>query len=402
MKINKNRVIANPPIGIYGNPNTKLINAFYLYLLDTYARFREKFLGEKVFFPGRSYNFFGRIGCGEGTSLNSFIEMRDINMAKVKKDFTREKLNLYSTDLLVDDNDEIIEGITADFLSLYRTGYVFEDSGRYYLDVPKIRSNFNLESVANQIKFSPPRAEVEFRRVMDQNTGEPVRLTRTTRYAPRNPLGGENIGPLFVLANLWDHKYPNSNFSMACTNAVMTRYVLLRCLSRLCLDSSPGMDELFVYPKIMVQDDGVPLDDFLKDGYHSDMLRISLLSSYSEWNQKVHFDPQQIKHGRNIVYLVANLRNQLSLSDYSQEVPRGGYIEDMIRKRYKQVINNITREARDISHQINLLKYNGGWDESSRRLLSRRYSLLADIAEPFMPATIRMIRGEKRNGKKEY
>ncbi len=397
----RQRVIANPPIGIYTNPKTHIGHAFFLIALDTLARYKKDFLGEKIIFPGRSYNFYGKRGDKliEGKNISPELHkfLREENLKIVEQDKNRLKLNLSSLEVLIDDNEKIIDGVQKDFIRLYEKGYLIVENETSYLNCPRIRKDFNLKSYLEDITFFPKRIEGELGRLIERNM-DPIPITKSTRYSPRNTLCRENIWPLFVLANMWDHKYEDSFFTMAGSNSVLSKYIFLRFLSRIALEGNPGMDEIIIWPKIVPEEDDFwDIDKLVKDKYHGDMIRHSVLSAFSKNKQKLLLPKSNFEGARNFVYLLANLRKPLK----SEELREGGlysdYIEEMNQLDYPKLLTRIEKDLKDISGKINLNKDKGLWDDSTREIFAQKYLSLVKMCKPFIPETTRLIEKDIKN-----
>src|SRR3989344_7061807 len=358
----KRRIIANPPISIYDQGGTEIKHATFLYLLDTIARFR-RMCGEEVIFPSRSYNVFGQKANGwvqEDLDFDMFhqeiISRVDRVIASDKP--IRERMNLGSLDLLLDNDEGIIMGVKSDFSLLVKRGYIFREGNRYYLDCLRIHRDFNLDEILNSVFIHPNKASSEMRSLIKTKTERPVVITRSSFYAPENPLGGQNIGPLFTLSRLWDHKYPDSKFTMAASNNVLLKYVFLRFLTNVALYGTPGFDELIIWPKVYFEggNDNWSLGNLLKTPYDADMLRVALLSKYPTQDTRVALSVSDLKGSRNFVYLIANLRKPLRGQNHHFPSIEPQYFVDMRGFKYPKVLQKLEIEARDISHQINDFK----------------------------------------------
>jgi len=398
----KQRVIANPPIGIYTNPRTHIGHAFFLIALDTLARYKNAFLGENVIFPGRSYNFYGKRGDKLAQKENYSQEyhkiLKERNLKIVNQDKSRSKLNLSSLELLIDDDEKIVEGVQKDFIQLYKKGYAIIEKGTFYLDCPKIRKNFKLKSYLDKINFFPKRIEGELEHLIEKNMTL-IPITKPTKYSPENILGGDNIGPLFVLSNMWDHKYENSSFTMAGSNSILSKYIFLRFLSRIALEDNPGMDEVVIWPKILPEkgEDFWNIDNLAKDVYHGDMIRHSVLSVFSKNKQKLLLSKSNFEGARNFVYLLANLRKPLNGRVFGDEDLYSDYIEEMNNLNYPKILTRIEKDLRSISREINLNKDKSLWNDSTREIFAQKYLSLVKMCEPFVPETTKLIGKDIKN-----
>mgnify|MGYP001193161672 CR=1 FL=1 len=399
----KPRVIANPPIGIYTNPFTTINHAAFLVVLDAVARYKSKFNGEEIFFPGRSYNFYGKRGdllVANEIDCNDYSELSKIHKQAISKDVSREKLNLSSLELLTDEEQSIGEGCQSDFQKLYEKDYLFNKKGRFYLDCKKIAGERDLIGMIEHIKFNPKRIHGEMVKLIQEKTDSPVLITRDTHYAVHNPLGGDNIGPLFTLANLWNYKYPNSNITIAGSNSVLTKYVFLRFLTRAALDNSPGMDEMIIWPKIIAEG-GIKewnLEELVKDKYHGDMLRTSILSSYSEKEQKVLMPKDRFASARNFVYLVSNLRKPLKGKCQENTELKKFCLDKLENLDFPSLIQESRSRFKEISLEINKKKDEGEWNDDSRRKLASDYLSIVETLEPLIPETVKLVKEDVKYG----
>ncbi len=402
----KKRVIANPPIGIYKSEDLKLGHLFYLVLLDISARYRTRFLNEQIIFPGNSYNVFGMPAT---TLLEEEDSQDDISRVldnKVQERISKRRLvsrlNLLSLDLVVDNEAEIVEGIQRDFLELHKKGYLIQEGSSFYLDCDKISENFGLRGLIDQIKFYPGRMKKKALSFTEENLRKPVKITRPAIYAPENPLNGENIGALFGIANLWDHKYGDASFTMAASHKTFLKYVFLRFLTGLALRGNPGMDEVFIWPTLKYQEDEIPgsLMDLTEDEYQVDILRHALASTHSTKNDTVNFNPNQLDRSRRVVHLIGNLRKGLyhprsrseDLSQVEEIYPN--YHSDMQSYSFLQINLYLEGKLRLISREMNLLKSRGKFDYAQKQRMNRNLALILEMLEPIVPAISSSVRRE--------
>ncbi len=399
----KPRVIANPPIGIYTNPVTTINHAAFLVVLDAVARYKSKFKGEDVSFPGRSYNFYGKRGdlfLENGLNCADYSELSNMHKEVILKDSSREKLNLSSLELLTDEEPIVNKGIQDTFLELYDKNYLFNKKGKFYLDCKKIAKEKDLVGMLDNVKINPKRVHGELVKLIKNNTNDPLLITRDTKYTIHNPLEGDNIGPLFTLANLWDYKYPKHNFTIAGSNSVLAKYVFLRFLTRAALTNSPGMDELIIWPRI-ISEGGIKewnLNELAKDNYHGDMLRCAILSSYSEKEQKVSMPKDRFAAGRNFVYSVANLRKPLKGACARNYFIMNTCVDNLENMDFPLLIQQSRARFKEMSLQINNMKDNGIWDEDSRRKLASEYIGIVESLEPIIPETVKLVKQDVKYG----
>jgi len=396
------RLIANPPIGIYSNPATTINHAAFLVLLDAVARYRSELNGEKIVFPGRSYNFYGRRGDAllrNDNESRGFEELSQIHRKNIMDDIAREKLNLSSLELLTDDEPVIQKGVQRDIVKLYEKGFVIEKDNELYLDCRKIVQERDLKEMLDEIKVRPERINTEILRLIEQNTSLPLLITRQTRYSLKNPLGGDNIGPLFVLANMWDHRYPSHDITLAGSDSVLTKYVFLRLMTRAALDDYPGMDELIIWPKIIPEGriEEWDLENLVSNEYEGDMVRCSILSCYTEREQKVFMGKDRFVAARNFVYLVSNLRKVLKGSFSKSCQTEVVYSNKLENFDFQDLIRDSRIRLKQISANVNTARDNGVWNEQLRRRLASEYIATIFPLSPIIPATIKSVKGDFRN-----
>lgn len=390
------RIICNPPIGIYNNEETHAGHGFYLTLLDVNTRYLSEFEDIDVEFPSKAYNFFGKRGdriIKNNPEINSEKGLKEYLVDKVERDDNREKLNLSSYEVLLDDEQVIREGVKKDFERLYEKDLLKERDGRYFLNCDKIKEEYDIESNIRKIDFNPEREENEFRRFIDESDSF-VEVTRPRDYSVANPLDGDNIGPLFTLANLWDNKYRDADsYSLACSSNVLCKYGVLRFFSRIGLDKEPGMDEIIVWPRLDPEGgmENWSIDEIVEDKYHGDMLRYSFMRNYSNSGKtKLKLTEAMFKEGRNFVYRVANIRKPLSevnqASDIDYKKIYSGFRKDMRNKNFQKVLENLYKEVKELSKDIN--------KDKDPEKLSGRYLSLLDLIEPFTPEVAKLGREE--------
>lgn len=394
------RVICNPPIGIYKNKKTHVGHAFYLSLLDAYARYRDRFEGENITFPGKSYNIFGKRGeklKESSDKINSESGLKEYAERIVEEDEVRGMLNLSSDEILLDDDPEVIEGVKKDFMELDDRGYLKERQEQYFLDSEEIGERNDLQEKIEEIDFYPNRGKRQFERFLEENL-EDIRVTRSREYSVDNPLGGESIGPLFTLANLWDSKYPEAEkYTFACSENVLCKYGFLRFLSKTALDDDPGMDEMVVWPELKPEEgiENWELENMIEDPYHGDMLRYTLLKKYtSNDNMEIEIDKNVFKEGRKFVYKIANLRNPFSeYGDRDQGLEcddlKPKYRERMDNFQFRETLIDLKNGFTEISKKVNAVN-----SETEMKNLRDRYLSLVEMAEPFVPETSQLVKSE--------
>ncbi len=392
------RVIANPPIGFYDHFRTKTKHGFFLYLADTIARQKME-IGENVIFPNYSFNMFGKKSenwiKSEGKSLNEYHQnIKELSKELISESDLRFLFNLTSDESLFDNEDEIIEGISEDFRKLSEKGYLLTKGISHFLDCNKINQDFNLQERIESINIPSRKAKSDLERFIQNNLQEPHKITGDTFYSIKNPMyeGMENISPLFILSNLWDHKYPDSRFTFLSSDDVLAKYIFLRFITRLVLDNDPGFDELVVWPRVNLsgEKEKWDLSNLIKDEYDSDVLRISLLSLYPSQKSSVTLDYSKMIGNKNFLHSLANLRR---IVPYHPTLPLANnlHTDQVSQFRYPCIIEESRIETREISKEVNKLK---PLNDGNLVGLSKRYSTVVDKLAPFVPATVDLIRKE--------
>jgi len=392
------RVIANPPIGIYDNPDLNAGQSYYHIMLDLIARYKSKFEGEIVAFPSFSFNVFGRKAerfvDADFTDKKSYEETEKRIIELTNRPSIRSKLNLMSEEKLLDNDKATALGVSRDFQRLYGEGFIVVDGSEAYFDCETIKRKRGLTEKLEEIEFYPPRAGIEMKRMIENNTGGLVKISRSTKYSVQSPIGTENIGPLFNLANLWDHKYPGAKITMAGSNNSISRYIFLRFITRVALDDEPGMDELFVWPRIMVTGGTEKWDlaKLTKDRYQTDILRHAFISSHSNSLQKISIDASKRGGIRNFIYLTANLRKVLDINfeRYPHESEFcNDYHRAMARFKFTKALSTIENKIKKISRMVNKHRNN----RAKMVGLSSEYMEAVELLNPFIPATCKLIMG---------
>ncbi|MBI4154880.1 hypothetical protein HY498_02230 [Candidatus Woesearchaeota archaeon] len=385
--------IGNPPLGIYKATDIHLGQAYYLTLLDIAARYKEKFNGNHIIFPAYSFNVYGKRG---EKLAPSDLEEKDFltfmeGYAKdyISKTKLRESLNLLSNELLIDNDPIIIEGVKSDFLSLHNKGYVIENQGVFYLDCNKIKNNFDLKGLLQNIKVYPDRILGDLERLIDFNTNRLHPITKSTRYSIKNPIKeGQNIGPLFTLANLWDHKYPNSNYTIAGSNRNLANYIFLRYLSRIALTGFPGINEILVWPQIKpeggLEEWDLKLITNLSED--ADALRYAF-ASVSLKKPSIPFEKYKLKAGRRFVNCIRETARAINFV-HKDKI----HIDGFIPQEYKRRMNsyNFQGSIAFLEEELKRIKSNNHINEQINM-----FKNFIEIAEPFIPATVQAIKLNK-------
>ncbi len=354
-------IIANPPLGIYKNKDITIGQAFYLVRLDASARAR-LLLGEEVIFPTYAFNVFGRRG---DLIVNPEENARDY----IKKPSLRERLSLCSDIVLSDDEFSITEGIKETFRKLAERGYLIIKAESTYLDVARIKKENFIEDFLKEIRASE-RTKKTLLRCWEENMNVPHPITKPTNFSISNPFGGENIGPLFTLANLWDIKYPNAEIVMAGSEKNLTNYIFLRMATQLALRGNPGVSEIYIYPQVNFAE-GIAqwdLDRLTMDLDDRTSLRQSLLSISSNGG-KGTIDFGKLKGSRKSTRKMKDLGNILT----SKEVQCSReFLEEVAHFETEGLVMSLNKRVIELSRDLAKLRSSG----DNLNQLNERYSLI--------------------------
>ena len=345
----------------------------------------------KIHFPSTAINVFGKKAEQLVNYENDIIKFHDELNIKTKilisKDSLRNKLNLVSTETLTDNEINVVKGIQKDFLTLNEKGFLIRKDKDFYLNCKKIVTQNNMEDQISSIKCTSPTIAKRLDFFVRENTSEPVLITRESKYAPANPFGGNNIGPLFTLANLWNHKYPNSSKTiMAGSKGVLTKYIGLRWLTQNALYNKPGINRVIIWPKLIFSDTiQSKIYEGLSDKIESDMTRCLFAKTFSNSNHSVKLDLANKKNSRNFVYMFHNLSKVLP--KYQNDIKNPdlypNYKSHMENMQYRLVLETIQKDLKKISSD---LKKN-----ESTETLQKNYNTLLDYVEPFIPYSVSKI-----------
>lgn len=370
-------VIANPPLGIYKNEDITIGQAFYLVQLDAHARARRMSFHENVRFPSYAFNVFGKRGDHK------------IDPVKFSRDYRsrpslREKLSLCSSESVSDDDIEVVQGVQEDFRRLDDLGYLIGSrSGEFFLDVAKIKRSFNFGDFLEGVQASY-RVISALERYWSSNMDNPHPITKSTKFSINNPLGGQNIGPLFTLSNLWDNKYPNSEFVLAGSERNLTNYIFLRMLSRMVLSGEPGARQIFVYPQLRFSEgpEAWNLEGLLKGDYDSDFLRYALLSPSIGNSGVCSVGFSRIHEGRKFVYNLGNLRRVLRFNPNS--TANNAFLNSAINFNLDKHLKILNKGVRDLSTRVRISKAEGSFNQKMKDF-EREYSSFVRTASIITP-----------------
>ena len=380
-------IIANPPCGMYKG-DLPLGYAYYHTLLDIHSRFLTKFKDLDVICHKYSLNAFGKRA--EDLGLNGTLEgLNNYVQDWIKDNRLRDKMNFSFEGELLDCDSKSIQQSQKVFSQLNEKGYIIRDGDTYYLDVNKIYSDVDLEAIAENIKFSSSRAKKEFVRLIQKNK-EPVRITKDRIYGAQNPLGGENISPIFVVSNLWEGYFNKEIDLMAVSEKELTRYLVLRTYSQAPLSKNLPMKNVLIYNYINPEGgfDKWDLSEITKDGVGSDSLRYAFAKSFSSTKQKTDINKNMLSSGKKLVYLVGNLKKfflkeGFKIKDLSFD-NKGTYFSDMESFKYKKVLSDLESHFREISKEINYSKKEERFNLNKSYLLNE-YVQLVNQLSPFCP-----------------
>lgn len=383
----KSYIIANPPCGIYKGDLT-LGYAYYQTLLDIHARFVRDFKNLEVVCHKYSLNALGKRAenlCLDGTigGLDGYVR------EWIESGSLRDKMNLSFRGNLLDTSPEAIGYAQSIFEELYEKGYLLRKGETFYLDVEKIGKDFDLAAIVHKINFFSKRSKKEFLRVLG-NLSDPVRITKKRVYSIPNPLGGEEITPIFGISNLWGAYFDQEIDFMAASEKELTRYLVLRLLSQVPISSKLPMKNIFIYNYIDPEDgfDSWDVKQLVKDGIGSDSLRYAFAKSCSLSKQKTKMRRSLLEGGRKLVYLVGNLKklfykNGLRFKGFPSALEET-YLRAMDSFRYSLVLKNLEMNLRDVSRGINISRDKGDFESNKAGLFDKYITLVRELS-PFCP-----------------
>ncbi len=385
------RVIANPPMGVYKG-DINIGQAFYHILLDVYYRHLSKSTSENVVFPAYSLNFHGK----RGDTLFANGSQNQFSSEYIRSNRLRDRLNLGSNIILTDNSVESIESAQHIFRKLVEHRFALKDGEDWYLDIAKISQQHDLKGVADSISFYPDRVKRELERLIENNTQNHIKLTRSTKYSVPNPIEGRNLGPLYVLSTMWEGHYTDAKFTFAGSNNVLAKYIFLRFSIMTALTGEPGMDEVFVYNKIEPER-GVQawnISDLTTDLYETDMLRYALISGHSLTKQTVNMDLENLlKAGRRFVYKLGSTRQAFKELKIKADQPDNDYAKNMRSFQFNSILKSSEQKLTKIIHKINESKQRGTWEMNKERLCVEYLTLVSEL-RPMLPAITTLIRNE--------
>lgn len=380
-------VIANPPLGIYKNPDITIGQAFYIVQLDIHARARKQFLGQDVSFPTYAFNVFGRRGDSKEDPVKFARDYRE-------RPSIRDKLDLCSKEYLSDDEAPLIGGVQQDLVRLNDCGLILTNgNGEAFLDVQKLKGRFTLSSLLDGVSMSDRTAHT-LKRYWEENTNSPHQITKPTKFSASNPIGGQNIGPLFGLANLWDYKYPEAEVVMAGSERNLTNYIFLRMLTQMALRGEPGVSQIFVYPQLRFSEgmENWELEKLLLEEFDSDFLRYGFCTTSMSSDGSSSLDKSKLKEGRKFVYGIGNLGRVLNY--VPGEEFHDWFLKDVLRFQVSSSLPKLNNLAKDLSNKVRLAKLSGEFEQRKGKF-DEEYSELVRTASVITPKICNKIMGTK-------
>jgi len=383
----KTYVIANPPCGIYRGDLT-LGYAYYQTLLDIHSRYLRYFKGLEVICHKYSLNALGKRA--EKLPLDGTIKSLEEYVGRWIKDASlRDKLNLSFEGNLLDTSPESIRHVQTTFRQLHEKGYVVRKGETFYLDGEKIGKDFDLKDLIWRINFFSKRSKKEFLRVLG-DMSDPIRITKKRTYSIPNPFGGEEIAPIFGIANLWGAYFDQEIDFMAASEKEMTRYLVLRFLSQVPISSKLPMKNIFIYNYIEPEGGFGAWDlmELSKDGYSADSLRYAFAKSCSLSKQKTRIMKSLLEGGKKLLYLVGNLKklfykNDLKFKGFSGAADES-YLKGMGSFRYSITLENLEVKLRNLSRCINISRDRGDFDSTKTGFFDEYITLVRELS-PFCP-----------------
>lgn len=303
-----------------------------------------------------------------------------------KKEKKRDLMNFSFSGNLFDTSEKSIKAAKTTFKKLYEKGYSYREGNQFYLDVKKISSDFDLESIIQEIKFFSDRSRIEFLRILNQ-AGEAVRISKKRKYAISNPLGGDPISPIFGVANLWRGYYDGIVDLFSAGEKGLTRYLMLRFLSQVSISDELPMKSILIYNYIDPEGgfDSWKVEDIIGNKVDSDSLRYGFAKSFSLTEQKTKLKKSLINGGRKFVYKIGNLKNfwlkkgfkhkKISLSNEDK------YRRNMKNFKYSKVLEDLELALKKISQKINQFKK----EDKKTDVLFEKYLILVEKSKPFCP-----------------
>ncbi len=384
----KNLVLANPPLGIYKNEDITIGQAFYMIRLDVNARLRKEILNQSVSFPTYAFNIYGRRG-------DLLLDPVDYAIKYRERGSLRGKIDLCSKEYLSDDEPEVIKKAREDFLTLWNKRYIIRgNSGEFFLDTKKIRENFQKNIFIDHVKMTE-RTKLILERFWDDHMDRPHQITKATNFSIKNPLGGQNLGPLFTLANMWDAKYKGADFVIAGSERNLTNYIFLRILCRLAITGEPGMKQIFVYPQLRFRE-GIEewnLDSLTTEEYSSDFLRYTLLIPSTNSRGTSNIDKSKLKEARKFVYRIGNLRKVLEYIPGNYNPPKD-FIDSILEFNTSKVIPLLNSQFKDLSNRVRKSKLEGKI-QTDKAGFEREFSLFLEMAKIITPKICQKVIGKK-------
>jgi len=216
-----------------------------------------------------------------------------------------------------------------------------------------------------------------------------------------NPFDGEGIAPIFGISNLWEGIFDQEIDLMAASEKELTRYLVLRFLSRVPISKDLPMKNILVYNYIDPEGgtDSWDIGMIANDEFGSDSLRYSFAKSFSLSSQKTKLKRSLLEGGKRFVHLIDNLKifflKEGLRFDFVSDVIKieDDYFKDMNAFKYSSVLTSLEMGLKRVSKDIDILRYKGGL-ESKKTGLFRRYLVLVKELYPFCPSiSLKVISG---------
>ena len=387
--------IANTPCGIYRG-DLPLGYAYYQTLLDIYVRFLRTFRGLEVTCHKYSLNILGRRA--ETLGLEGTIEDLDRYAKRwIERGSLRDKMNFSFEGNLIDTDQRSIKQTEEAFKELYKQGYILKERSTFYLDAGKIREDFDLMGIAQEINFFSVRSKKEFLRLITESD-RPIRITKNRKYSIPNPLGGEGIAPIFGVANLWDGHFDHVDLMVA-SEKELTRYLVLRFLSRIPISRQLPMQNVLVFNYIDPECgfDSWVIEELTSNESGSDALRYSFAKSLSLSRSNMGLQKSLLDGGRRLVDLIDNLKKFFLVNGLRASiipsVVREGYLEAMNSFRYPSVLRDLEIGLKNVSRDVDNARCRGDLDEKKRELFERYFVLIKGMG-PFCPSICKKVMEE--------
>lgn len=335
-------VICNPPINLVNNQKTHIGHLFYTTLLDVSYRYKKDLMGQSIYFPGRSYNLYGK-------PSERYIKDRNISMPEfesdvesiLQKDLDIRDINISNMDLIVDDSEEVERFMCSLLSTLNENGYVRISGSSLYLMLDQIDEEGFFQEF-NSVAIYPSRVRNKLIRLFKDRRNE-LLITRDREYAPRCDLVQDRVAPFLVVSLFWGGYYPKSSFVLPSSFNLVLRSVLLRMLVDYLAYGRILVKEVFIYPKVIGED----LRDWNIErlslcSTHKDMLRFTLCSSYSSKSEMVEASLDNLKFAVTFFKRLIRIGKKCKKLEYLSEGLQDEDYKLMIESyEYRKVVHHI-------------------------------------------------------------